>query len=38
MINIFEIIDKKGRKVKLAKERWTHIRIEHSNIENPEEI
>lgn len=38
MPNIFEITDKKGRKVRLTKERWTHIRTEHPNIENPEEI
>ena len=25
MINIFEIIDKTGRKIKLTKERWKHI-------------
>ncbi len=38
MSNIFEIIDKTGRKVRLTKERWTHIRIEHPNVDNPEEI
>ncbi len=35
---IFEVIDKTGRKVRLTKEKWTHIRIEHSNVEKPEEI
>ncbi|MBI2449396.1 hypothetical protein HYV49_03810 [Candidatus Pacearchaeota archaeon] len=35
---IFEIIDKSNRKTRLTKERWAHIRTEHSNIENPEEI
>ena len=38
MTNIFEITDKNKRKVKLTRERWSHIRIEHPNIENFEEI
>lgn len=38
MTDIFEIIDKTGRKVKLTKERWEHIRTEHPNIENYDEI
>jgi len=25
MSNIFEVIDKTGRKIRLTKERWTHI-------------
>ncbi|HLC31133.1 MAG TPA: hypothetical protein VJK51_00540 [Candidatus Nanoarchaeia archaeon] len=35
---LFETIDKKGRKTKLTKTCWTHIRSEHSNVENTEEI
>ena len=36
---IFEIIDKTGRKIHLSKERWKeHIRLEHPDIENTEEI
>lgn len=49
MNNIFEIIDKTGRKIHLSKERWgEHIKLEHPNIldtreieetlKNPEEI
>lgn len=38
MPNIFEIVDKTGRKVRLTKSAWTHIRIEHPNVESPEEI
>ena len=38
MTNIFEIVDKVGRSVRLTKERWEHIRAEHPNIENKEEI
>ena len=35
---IFEVIDKSGRKIHLSKERWSHIRIEHPEILEPEEI
>jgi hypothetical protein len=38
MINIFEITDKSGRKIHLSKERWSHIRTEHPEIKEPEEI
>ena len=38
MPNIFEIIDKKGRKVRLTTEQWIHIREFHSNVEDPEEM
>lgn len=38
MPDIFEIIDKKSRKVRLTRERWEHIRTEHPNVENHEEI
>ncbi len=38
MPNIFEVTDKNGRKVKLTKERWSHIRIEHPNVESFEEV
>ncbi len=38
MQNIFEVVDKRGRKVRLTKERWTHIRTEHQNVESQEEI
>jgi len=38
MPNIFKIIDKTGRKIRLTKERWTHIRQKHGLVENPEEI
>ncbi len=35
---IFEITDKSGRKIHLSKERWSHIRMEHPEITEPEEI
>lgn len=35
---IFDIIDKGGRKVRLKRSTWTHIRIEHPNVESPEEL
>ncbi len=38
MSDIFEIIDKTGRRVRLTKDRWTHIRENHQNVEDPEEI
>ncbi len=31
---IFEIIDKSGRKIHLTKERWSHIRKKHYEVEN----
>ncbi len=30
---ILEIADKTGRKIHLTKERWTHIRLEHPQVE-----
>ena len=38
MSNIFEVIDKTGRKIRLSKERWKHIRMEHPEIVNSEDI
>jgi len=39
MNNIFEIIDKTGRKIHLTKERWgEHIRMEHPQILDTNEI
>lgn len=35
---IFEVIDKTNRKVHLSKERWSHIRMEHPEIIDTEEI
>jgi len=35
---LFEVIDKTGRKVRLTKDRWTHIRENHQNVEDTEEI
>jgi hypothetical protein len=37
-IIIFEVIDKTGRKVRLTKRAWTHIRLEHPEIVDPEEL
>ncbi len=33
MSNIFEIVDKTGRNIRLTKERWTHIRTDHPEVE-----
>ncbi|MEK6952199.1 MAG: hypothetical protein AABX29_04225 [Nanoarchaeota archaeon] len=38
MDNIFEVVDKGGRKVYLSKERWRHIRLFHLDVESQEEI
>lgn len=38
MPNIFEIVDKTGRKIILTSERWSHIRQKHGLVEEPEEI
>ena len=38
MDNIFDEIDKGGRKVYLSKERWRHIRLFHTDVESQEEI
>jgi hypothetical protein len=35
---VFEVIDKTGRKIHLSKERWSHIRKKHPEIENLELI
>ncbi|MBS3088591.1 hypothetical protein J4402_02310 [Candidatus Pacearchaeota archaeon] len=37
-MNTFEIIDKTGRKIRLTKKQWTHIREDHPEIENEEVI
>lgn len=33
MDNIFEVIDKSGRKIRLSKEGWKHIKKEHPQIQ-----
>lgn len=38
MVRVFQIDDKTGRKIHLSKERWTHIRTEHPEIMEPEEL
>lgn len=35
---IFEVVDKTGRKIHLSKGRWSHIQIEHPQINDIEEI
>ncbi len=35
---ILKTKDKSGREIHLSKERWSHIRIEHPEITEPEEI
>ena len=35
---VFEITDKSGRKIRLTKERWSHIRQRHPNVINVEDI
>ncbi len=36
MSNIFELVDKTGRKIHLTKERWAHIRKDHPQVEQEE--
>jgi len=38
MDNIFNITDKSGRKIYLSKERWSHIRRKHPEVEESEII
>ena len=33
MLNILETIDKTGKKIYLTKERWSHIRRDHPEVE-----
>jgi len=35
---IFEVFDKTGRKIHLSKERWSHIRTEHPEISEPNDL
>ena len=37
-MNIFEIVDKSGRKIRLTKEQWSKIRKKHPEIEHEELI
>ncbi len=38
MLNIFEITDKTGRKIRLTQERWNHITREHPEMVSLEEV
>jgi len=38
MDNLFEITDKTGRRIRLTKERWKHIKKEHPEIVDYEDI
>ena len=38
MINIFEIIDKTGRKIRLTKERQSYIKEKHPEVHSSDEI
>jgi len=35
---VSEIIDKTGRKIRLTRKQWSHIKRDHPNIESPREI
>lgn len=35
---LFETIDKTNRKIRLTKERWSHIRKKHPEVENLEDV
>ena len=37
MPNIFEIVDKTGRKIKLTKRQWEHITTKHPDLAGKEE-
>jgi len=36
MSGIFEVTDKTGRKIRLTKERWAHIKQDHPGVEQEE--
>ena len=36
MLHIFEVTDKTGRKIRLTKERWAHIRRDHPDVQEDE--
>ena len=36
MGNVFEVKDKTGRKIRLTREQWNHIKTEHPGIEEEE--
>ena len=38
MINVFKLIDKTGRQIRLTKEQWSKIRKKHPEVENEELI
>ena len=38
MNSVFEIVDKFGRKIRLTKTQWKHIRKKHPEVENPLQI
>lgn len=38
MSNIFELVDKTGRKIRLTSEQWSHIRRKHPEVEKYEWI
>ncbi|MEK6826810.1 MAG: hypothetical protein AABX90_04230 [Nanoarchaeota archaeon] len=38
MDKIFEVVDKTGRKIRLTKKQWDHIKHDHPEIENAEVV
>jgi phosphomannomutase len=36
MRNVFEVVDKTGKKIRLTEEQWQHIKQKHSNVNNYE--
>ena len=38
MDHVLEVNDKTGRKIRLTKKQWSHIRRNHPNVENSDEI
>ncbi len=35
---VFDTVDKTGRKIRLTSKQWSHIRVDHPEIENEEVI
>ena len=35
-MNVFEIFDKSGRKIRLTKKQWSHIRRDHPDVQEHE--
>ncbi len=37
-MNVFEVIDKIGKRIRLTQKQWSHIRVEHEDLIEQEDI